>query len=89
MAALLVSPFNSSDREPSLSRFDSRSACFDERRLLLAPAFRKFFGPTLNLLVDSSVLDAAQPLHRDLGEGWNDCSSTQEPAGRGNEEMTQ
>ena len=33
--------------------------------------------------------NAAQPLHYHRGEGWNDCSPTQEPAGRGNEEMTQ
>jgi hypothetical protein len=41
---------------------------------------RSLTGPT------STASSAAQPLHYEQGEGWDDCSFPQEPAGRGNEE---
>ncbi len=80
--------------EPSAGRFSTLCArpiaCRPGgQEPLCLPRIREEPIGTLDARAALSLLDAAQPLQYDPGEGWNDCSSTQDPAGRGNEEMTQ
>jgi len=51
----------------------------------IVPFQRNRYNPSL-VWPKTTPPSAAQPLQYGLGEGWNDCSSAQEPAGRGNEE---
>ena len=73
---------------------DSRAALWrNDRSHTQRPATRRFprlfscerwtGSPT------SSISSAAQPLQYGLGKGWDDCSTPQENAGRGNEETAQ
>ena len=73
---------------------DSRAALWrNDRSHTQRPATRRFprlfscerwtGSPT------SSISSAAQPLQYGLGKGWDDCSTPQKNAGRGNEETAQ